>query len=419
MSRGDEPDYKAQAERDRIKTSNLSQRDKDTILEFLDAFDPGVQSVSYQNDKGETETLSYNSIEQYGRGLRLTAKESDCDLLDHALESLGAIFEDWLDGLAKQTVRQRQAGAIKYYRYHDAPIDPDGITLTDVDDTSVDERDMFSKADIERLRDACNNARDRCLLELLIYTGQRIRALQTLRLQDIDLDNGIYYLNTDELGLKGAGEHGTKRPLLGAEKAVRDWMNKHTTSEPDDNLLCPLPSATNTQGDPGEYLSLPALRRQLYAMGDRGDVDKPVNPHNFRHYFVTVCYREYDMDPSTIKYLIGHGQDSTVMETTYQHLTDEDFINQARAATSAGKEPDQEDKGTLTPDTCPVCAEPLAPDDKACSDCGYVFTPDAHQSQQQIQQEMEDGVVEVENEREAKIVRTMLQDLRENPDEYV
>lgn len=72
--------------------------------------------------------------------------------------------------------------------------------------TSVDERDMFTKADVKALRGACDHPRNRALLEMLIYCGQRINALLTLRIKDIPKTEdgsleGVFYLNPDSGGL--------------------------------------------------------------------------------------------------------------------------------------------------------------------------------------------------------------------------
>jgi integrase/recombinase XerD len=422
-NRADDPEHKYEVERERVANSDLSDADKRAILDFISAFDENDLSESYRNGDGETETLSYNSLENYSRAMRLIAKESDRDLLEHDLDSLTVIFNTFLEDLSKYTVRQRQAAAIKFYRFHETGIDPDEIPLQKTEKgSSVDERDMFTKEEIHQLREACKNPRDRCLLELLVYTGQRIRALQTLRLKDIDLDEGVYYLNTDEAGLKGADKTGSKRPLLGAEKAVRDWIDQHPTGNQEDYLISPLHSATNTEGD-GRYLSLPAIRQQLWNLAERAGVynketgeGKSPNPHNFRHYFVTVCYREYDMDPSTIKFLIGHTQDSTVMETTYQHLTDEDHINAARRHADSGRDP-EEKEGALTPETCPTCKENLPPAAKACPNCGQVFTPDAQSTKQKLDTDVKDSYKQThpeDTDTQEKI--DQLDDLLDDPD---
>jgi integrase len=347
--------------------------------------------------------------------MRLIAKESDRDLLDHGLNSLGSVFSTFLDNLAVETVRQRQAGATKFYRFHDTDIDPDEIPLQKREnDTSVDERDMFTREEVQRMRDACDNARDRCLIELLLYTGQRIRAIQTLRLKDIDLEENVYYLNTDELGLKGADKTGKKRPLLGATNAVRDWVNKHPTGERDDYLITSLPSASNTEGD-GEYLSAPAIRYRLKKIVERAEVDKPFHAHNWRHYFVTVCIRDYDMDPSVVKFLIGHDEDSSVMETTYQHLTDEDYIDAARRSADPGRDPQQRESA-LTPDTCPTCDEPQPPNAKACSNCGTVFTPDAQQAKQQVEDVVHEGAKQADSDAEREAIDAIREYVKENPE---
>jgi len=413
--RGDDPSHKYAKERERIKDSELSDADTTAILRFLSAFDDNDLSQTYTNERGETETLSYNSLESYGRAMRLIAKESNRDLLDHSLNSLGTVFSTFLENLKVETVRQRQAGATKFYRFHDTEIDPDEIPLQKrKQESSVDERDMFTRDEVQQIRDACDNARDRCLIELLLYTGQRIRAIQTLRLKDIDLEENAYYLNTDELGLKGADKTGKKRPLLGAENAVRDWIDKHPTGERDDYLITPLPSASNTKGD-GDYLSAPAIRYRLKKLVERAEIDKPYNPHQFRHYFVTVCVREYDMDPSTVKFLIGHDEDSTVMETTYQHLTDEDHINAARQATDAGREAEQRES-TLTPETCPTCDDPQPPNAKACSRCGTVFTPDAQRAKEQVENTVHEGAKEATTDAEHEAIDAVREYVKENPE---
>lgn len=420
--RADDPENKLKIERQRVENADMAEADKQAVLRFLSAFDDNDLTESYQNEDGESETLSYNTLENYGRAMRLIHKRSDCGLLEHTNTSLTSVFNVFMDNLSDQTVRQRQAAAIKFYRFHETAVDPDAISLTSVENGSkVDERDMFTRDEIHALREACDNLRDRCLLEMLIYTGQRIRAIQTLRLKDIDLDEGVYYLNTDEAGLKGADKTGKKRPLLGAEAAVRDWIDCHPTGNAEDYLITALPSATRTNGA-GEYLSLPAIRHRLWTIADRADVydretkeGKPPNPHNFRHYFVTVCYREYEMDPSTIKFLIGHGQDSTVMETTYQHLTDEDHINAARRKSDAGREPDEKE-GALTPEVCPTCREPLAPGAKACSSCGDVFTPDAKSAQDQIEADADDKKEQADDIDLLKAVDKIQRIQEENPE---
>ena len=104
------------------------------------------------------------------------------------------------------------------------------------------------------------------------------------------------------------------------------------------------------------------------------------------------------------------------METTYQHLTDEDHINAARRQTDAGREA-EEKEGSLTPETCPTCREPLPPQAKACPNCGDVFTPDAKSAQTQIQGSMKDSYKQVDPDDSEKMDKMdALDELLEDPE---
>jgi len=289
------------------------------------------------------------------------------------------------DGYAEGTMGQFQSGSIAFIRHHGLDIDTDAIPVSTTGSGSdaVDERDMFDREDIEAMRDVIENPRDECLFELFVNTGQRIRAIQTLRVKDVDVNEGVYYLNTDATGLKGADKNGKKRPLLGAVGAVKNWLDYHPTGERDDYLLTP--TVNNNKATPGEMLAQQTIRQRLYRIGDAAGIEKPVNPHNFRHSFVTMCKRDYNMDDSTVKFLIGHSQDSRVMETTYQHLTDDDFIADAEIATGR-KEPEEATTIGRTECPNPDCLNELDPTDKACSSCGTIISPDARQAEETIQE---------------------------------
>jgi integrase/recombinase XerD len=245
-----------------------------------------------------------------------------------------------------------------------------------------------------------------------------LREATTDDIKDVDPQagkTGVYYLNTDAEGLKGAEQNGAKRPLLGAKRPVQDWLDFHPESDDPEAYLI-TPRQDHAWATTGEQLSQSTIRKTLKKLADEAGVDKPPNPHNFRHYFVTMCKRHYDMDNETIKHLIGHGEGSQVMETTYSHLTDEDKNKDAEVSFGVGEE---EDTSPFTPPVCPTCGDNLAPDAKACGGCGTVFAPNAKAAQDQLQQQAEEKVVEVDNEQEAEIVKAVLKDLRENPQEFL
>lgn len=138
-----------------------------------------------------------------------------------------------------------------------------------------------------------------------------------------------------------------------------------------------------------------------------------MNPHAKRYNFVTICKWDYDLDNDTIKWLIGHPKDSRVMETTYSHLSDKDFADNAEGAFGLKQE---ENRSTLTPQQC-TCGATIEANARACSNCGIIFTPDAltaqsvaggHENESSKQTDSEDP------DTQGKL--DMLDDLLEDPD---
>lgn len=378
--------------RERIKNDeDVSDKERRLILEFLDANDP--RRNTYQMPDGKIK--SDGTLARYARGLCRVARDLESDLTEATAYDINSLMDDYLngnvegikdEGLASSSVRNFQGPTRRFYLYHDdLGVDREEIHFAEQDDSPVDERDMFSKEDVQALREEAKRrgSRDACLVDLLLYTGQRRSAILNLRLKDVNPDDGIFYLNEDDGDLKGANG---KRPLLGANKAVRDWKRQHPTGDPEDYLITHKHDQSNREGvRPGDKLDPSTVYRQLKRIGKAAGVDKPVNAHNFRHYFVTVCKRDYGMDNDTIKHLIGHEPDSKVMERTYAHLTDEDHIEAAEVAQGL-RDPDED--SPLTPPVCDRCGEPLEGDWKSCPYCGLVYSPDA----QEVKDKVEDDV---------------------------
>lgn len=403
---------------------DIEAPDKAAIVEFLEAIDPENYSQTFVNADGKQETKSAGTLHSYAHNLKRVAEITDTPLTEFS--DTGAVNELFdavktgdhphpsvkSDGYSAGTLKGWQSALSKFYQYHDAlPVEPSEIVIAKQERTHVDERDMYTVEEVNALRDACDHPRDRCLLELLLNTGQRIRAIQTLRVKDVDPEEGVYWLNTDSDGLKGADKNGGKRPLLGAKQAVFDWLEYHPKPEPEAALITKQPS--HNRGTAGESIGQSTIRRTLKKIAERAEVEKPPNPHNFRHYFVTVAKREYGMDDATIKYLIGHSPDSTVMETTYQHLTDEDYRKDAEVAFGIREE---EAESPLTPDICPTCGNHLAPDAKACGRCGAVFTPDAKSVQDEIKSSVREAKDDAESLEEHKDLDRLERLVDENPE---
>ncbi|QAY20188.1 tyrosine-type recombinase/integrase [Halorubrum ezzemoulense] len=393
-----------QAEYDRTvrrikEASNLSEAERSNLLEYLKAKNPDKISITDH----ENGTLKKQSLATYGDHIRICAKRLDTDLMDCTTKDINEFMDTQLENLSKSTVQLYQCALVSFYRYHSVePVEPDKIVILKDEPTQVDENDIFTKEDIQKMRDVIPNDRDRAIFELLLNTGQRIRALQSLRVKDVKPQEGVFYLNSEAEGLKGADKQSRKRPLLGARKASLDWLQKHPTrDEPDSAFITHLPAYEERYGDSfGESLSGAHINRRLKSIGDKAGINKPTNAHNFRHTFVTIAKRDYGLDDSTIKFIIGYSKDSSVMESTYSHLTADDHISKAEVGAGIKE---KEEAETLTPDICPTCYKNLDPGDKACSSCGEIFAPDAKAAKDKIDDDVYEDKGEAENEEESAL----------------
>lgn len=376
-----------EAELRKLEKADIPESDKELIRENADAHDPQTASVT-NPDRG---TVSDSTLCHYVSFMRRMAELSDFKLSGATAEDVNGYMDRLLSGgiedvkdsgLTPGTVNNHQGVARVFFDYHDhlGVKKQDIALISDNDANGVDERDIFNKEEIQAIRNAASHARDKALVDMLLYTGQRLSAILNLRRKDIDLDDATFYLNEERGDLKGASG---KRPLLYAEKAVRQWYNEHPCDDPGAFFITHKYNWENKPYEPGQRLDNSSIYRQLQRIGDKAGVDKPMNAHNFRHTFVTVSKRDYEMDNDTIKRLIGHRPDSDIMETTYSHLTDDDVIAQARS--DAGIE-EKDEESPLTPDICENCGEPVPMENaKACPSCGIAFTPDARSAQDKIQ----------------------------------
>lgn len=380
------------------ETGSVAKADTDRILQLTAAFDEEDMTESLPNNgeyANDTKGKKPNTLRYWTQSLKRIAERLDVPLTEADADSINQLMTDMRSGthpdvkdsgLANNSIRNYQGCVRRFYRYHtDLDVDPNDIALISGDDTHVDDRDMLTKEEIDTIREAATHPRDLAIFDLLIYTGQRNTAIRSLRIRDIDLEEGVYYLNTNADGLKGADENGTKRPLLGAVGSLREWLRYHPDSDnPDAYLITGKPRYTAT--DTETMVSRNTLQYAMKQLKKKAEIDKPMYPHSIRHNFVTIAKREYRMDDATVKHLIGHSPDSNVMETTYSHLSDEDHI---RAAEEAAGIRDPEQESSLTPDVC-HCGEPLPAGAKACPRCGTAYTPDAKSTQKQVQQDMKE-----------------------------
>lgn len=358
---------------DRELAKAADHRLADRLATYADALDADNHRVTATDGDGERYACEPRTVEGYLRAVRISADGVDLTTADVA--AVNGRLLDLADDRADSTMVTYQAALRAFYHVHDdLGVDPDALVTFNPDQRPRhDEQDMFTEDEVFELRSAvmrtANPIRNRAILELLVYTGQRIRAIVTLRVDDVDTDAGAFYLNDQVDGLKGALQRGRRRPLLGARKYVRDWLEAHPTGA--GWLFVGDPNHWRTAD--GDHLAETTVDQILRRVATDAGVDKPANAHAFRHYTATVLRRDYDLGWDRIGALFGVVEGSSMPETTYSHIDDGRLIDDVAVATGHA----EAESNRFAPPVCPVCGEALKSYWRSCPACREVFAPDA------------------------------------------
>jgi integrase len=179
------------------ETGAIAEEDADLLLEFLDACDENV----FGTQAPEVGTKAYSTLAAYAQNPRLTAAAAETPLAALTAGELNQVYSDMGKRLTGNTVQQRQSSARVFYRYHsELGVDPDAIHIVKSEPSAVDPRDLFTRDEIDAMHAVIDNPRDRAIVDMCLYTGQRIRALQTLKVTDVDVEEGRFYLNPRRSG---------------------------------------------------------------------------------------------------------------------------------------------------------------------------------------------------------------------------
>lgn len=223
-------------------------------------------------------------------------------------------------------------------------------------------KDLLTREDIDDLKEACRNPRDRAFIAILYETGARIGELIDLTVGDIEDHKHGRKVVID-------GKTGQRRlPLLEATPAINKWLNDHPDPAKDAPLWCKLRSP--------EQVSYHYIRQKLLVRArERAGIDKPVNPHHFRHSRATHLANEFK--EAQLCEWFGWVQGSDV-PAKYVHLSGRD-IDHAYGQLH-GIEPENEDKNGPPIKECWRCQEINESDDRFCSRCGAALDEEAAQT---------------------------------------
>jgi len=168
----------------------------------------------------------------------------------------------------------------------------------------------FSSVEIDAMRSACKNAKERAIIEVLLSSGVRVSELCSIKLDDVDFEH---------MSIKVREGKGSKQRTVYfnevAKKHLLEYLNGRNTN--------------------GEYvfynkkrqpLNPGGVRHILKTIEERSGTTN-VHPHRFRRTFATGLANR-GMDVQEIARLLGHANINTTME--YVYTSDEKIQNSYR-----------------------------------------------------------------------------------------
>ena len=232
---------------------------------------------------------NYNDIGVYDIRLFL-AFEKQRGVSNRTLENIRAnlsAFYQWM--LQEELIAKNPCLNIQPIKY------PDKVRLP------------FSPVEIDALRFACKNAKERALIEVLLSTGVRVSELTSLRIYDVNFNNLSVHV------IKGKGSK--ERTVY-----MNDLARTHLQNYLGERMIEGEFLFYNKKREP---LNSGGVRHILKEIAKRAGVDN-VHPHRFRRTFATGLANR-GMDIQEIRKLLGHSNLNTTLE--YVYTSDEKVLS--------------------------------------------------------------------------------------------
>jgi len=165
-------------------------------------------------------------------------------------------------------------------------------------------RTCLSIEELEKLRNACIDIREKVLVEFFFATGCRLSEVMHVKLIDINgLDNSLNVI----------GKGNKIRKVFFTPKC-KLYIQEYLETRPakSDSLFA-------SYRYPYDPIGKPGLERALSRIVARTNIEKSVSPHVLRH-TMTSANVQHGMDLLTVSKLLGHAKLSTTQ--IYTHIND-------------------------------------------------------------------------------------------------
>ncbi|MCC2228520.1 tyrosine-type recombinase/integrase [Blautia fusiformis] len=158
-------------------------------------------------------------------------------------------------------------------------------------------REPLSDIELELVRDACKDYREKALVELFYSTGCRVSEMVILKKTDIDF-------RTKEVHLFGKGsKHRISYINARAEVALKKyWLSRKGDSD----------SVISTVRQPYRGITKTQIEQIVRQIGERSGIGRHLYPHLIRHTTASMAL-ERGMNVTDLQKMLGHEKLDTTM----------------------------------------------------------------------------------------------------------
>ena len=348
-------------------------------------------------------------------GMSAATQQRNLSYLKIIAEHLGeTCFEDmdaddvkdlveWVQdrGLAEATEDTYKKAIRSFWTWLRDNDDPDEISWLTISTGSSNDtlpQDLLTEEDIEKQIDAAKNPRDKAFIAVLYETGARIGEIIDLTVGDVEDRQHGKKVTID-------GKTGARQlPLVESVPHLNMWLNAHPNPEKDAPLWCKI-----QQGGPDDQLTYNYIRQKVLEKNmERAGIDKPSNPHHYRH--SRASYLANEMTEAQLCEWFGWVQGSDV-PARYVHLSGRDIDN-AYDQMHGLYEPDEDEEEPNIVE-CPRCEELNSPDAAFCMRCGQALDIDAAEEVETA----EEATTENADDEDLQLALQVVEAMRSDRDE--
>ncbi|MBI1742889.1 site-specific integrase [Candidatus Acetothermia bacterium] len=227
------------------------------------------------------------------------------------------------------------------------------------DQPKVQASDILTEEEVARLIRASEHPRDKAFIAITYELGARIGEVGKLQVKSITKDKYSYLVDVN-------GKTGQRTPrIVFSAPYITAWLNEHPHK---DDLEAPLwVLAGRREKVRARYGS---LRAMVLRLAKAAKIQKRMYPHLFRHTRVTHVLINRLMSEAQAKVYFGWAPSSRML-ADYQHLVSRDVNDTILVMYGIRK--DEETEKVLQPKQCSMCQTINSSDAMFCQKCAQVL----------------------------------------------